>query len=150
MPMNEFVQRATVTEVDPKTGRKTTHRVKKIIRRYEPAERVEIVREFLTGKYTVRQIMDKYMINAEATLFSWLVAHISEAQSLSLQANTVNDSDMANKSKDDQIKELKERLRQAEKRAEMEELRAKAYSKMIDVAEETFNIPIRKKSGTKQ
>ena len=148
--MNEFVQRATVTEVDPKTGRKTTHRVKKIIRRYEPAERVEIVREFLTGKYTVRQIMDKYMINAEATLFSWLAAHISEAQSLSLQANTVNDSDMATKSKDDQIKELKERLRQAEKRAEMEELRAKAYSKMIDVAEETFNIPIRKKSGTKQ
>ena len=90
------------------------------------------------------------MINSQATLFSWLAAHISEAQSLSLQANTVNDSDMANKSKDDQIKELKERLRQAEKRAEMEELRAKAYSKMIDVAEETFNIPIRKKSGTKQ
>ena len=103
--MQEFVQRATVTEVDPKTGRKTTHRVKKIVRRYEPAERVEIVREFLTGKYTVRQIMDKYMINAEATLFSWLAAHISEAQSLSLQANTVNDSDMANKSKDDQIRE---------------------------------------------
>ena len=148
--MNEFVQRATVTEVDPKTGRKTTHRVKKVIRRYEPAERVEIVREFLTGKFTVRQIMDKYMINSQATLFSWLAAHINEAQSLSLQANTENDSDMANKSKDDQIRELKERLRQAEKRAEMEELRAKAYSKMIDVAEETFNIPIRKKSGTKQ
>ena len=148
--MNEFVQRATVTEVDPKTGRKTTHRVKRIVRRYDPAERVEIVREFLTGKFTARQIMDKYMINSQATLFSWLAAHISEAQSLSLQDNTVNDSDMANKSKDDQIKELKERLRQAEKRAEMEELRAKAYSKMIDVAEETFNIPIRKKSGTKQ
>ena len=148
--MNEFVQRSTVIEVDPKTGRKTTHRVKKIVRRYEPAERVEIVREFLTGKFTARQIMDKYMINSQATLFSWLATHISEAQSLSLQANTVNDSDLANKSKDDQIKELKERLRQAEKRAEMEELRAKAYSKMIDVAEETFNIPIRKKSGTKQ
>ena len=90
------------------------------------------------------------MINSQATLFSWLAAHISEAQSLSLQENTVNPSDRANKSKDDQIRELKERLRQAEKRAEMEELRAKAYSKMIDVAEETFNIPIRKKSGTKQ
>ena len=148
--MNEFVQRSTVTEVDPKTGRKTTHRVKKVIRRYEPAERVEIVREFLTGKFTARQIMDKYMISSQSTLFSWLAAHISEAQSLSLQDNTVNPSDMANKSKDDQIKELKERLRQAEKRAEMEELRAKAYNKMIDVAEETFNIPIRKKSGTKQ
>ena len=148
--MKEFVQRSTVTEEDPKTGRRTTHRVKKLIRRYDPDERIEIVREFLTGKFTVSQIMDKYMINSQATLFSWLATHISEAQSLSLQANTVNDSDMANKSKDDQIKELKERLRQAEKRAEMEELRAKAYSKMIDVAEETFNIPIRKKSGTKQ
>lgn len=67
--MQEFVQRSTVTEVDPKTGRSTTHRVKKLIRRYDPDERVEIVREFLTGKFTVRQIMDKYMINAEATFF---------------------------------------------------------------------------------
>ncbi len=57
--MQEFVQRSTVTEVDPKTGRSTTHRVKKLIRRYDPDERVEIVREFLTGKFTVRQIMDK-------------------------------------------------------------------------------------------
>lgn len=60
------------------------------------------------------------------------------------------ETDMANKSKDDQIRELKEKLRQAEKRAEMEALRAKAFSRMIDVAEETFNIPVRKKSGTKQ
>ena len=60
------------------------------------------------------------------------------------------ETDMANKSKDDQIRELKEKLRQAEKRAEMEALRAKAFSTMIDVAEETFNIPVRKKSGTKQ
>ena len=60
------------------------------------------------------------------------------------------ETDMANKSKDDQIRELKEKLRQAEKRAEMEALRAKAFSRMIDVAEETFNIPVRKESGTKQ
>lgn len=32
----------------------------------------------------------------------------------------------------------------------MQKLRATAYDKMIDLAEETFNIPIRKKSGTKQ
>ena len=29
-------------------------------------------------------------------------------------------------------------------------LRSKAFSTMIDLAEETFNIPVRKKSGTKQ
>ena len=37
-----------------------------------------------------------------------------------------------------------------EKALELEKLRAKAYDTMINVAEETFNIPIRKKSGTKQ
>ena len=57
---------------------------------------------------------------------------------------------MANKSKDDQIRELKAALKKAQKEAELEKLRAKAYDKMIDLAEATFNIPIRKKSGTKQ
>ena len=57
---------------------------------------------------------------------------------------------MAMKSKDDQIRELQTQLTQARKEAELEKLRAKAYDTMINVAEETFNIPIRKKSGTKQ
>lgn len=51
---------------------------------------------------------------------------------------------MAYKSKDEQIKELKAQIKQAEKEAELERLRARAYSKMIDLAEEVFNIPIRK------
>lgn len=45
---------------------------------------------------------------------------------------------------------LKAALKKAQKEAELEKLRAKAYDKMIDLAEEHFNIPIRKKSGTKQ
>ena len=57
---------------------------------------------------------------------------------------------MARKSKDDQIRELQAQLKQARKDAELEKLRAKAYDTMINVAEETFNIPIRKKSGTKR
>ena len=40
-----------------------------------------------------------------------------------------------------------ERLRTALKH---EKLRAQAYDTMTDVAEEMFNIPIRKKAGTKQ
>jgi 23S rRNA U2552 (ribose-2'-O)-methylase RlmE/FtsJ len=38
----------------------------------------------------------------------------------------------------------------AQQEAELEKLRARAFNKMIELAEETFNIPIRKKSGTKQ
>lgn len=54
------------------------------------------------------------------------------------------DDDMAKKSKDDQIRELKAQLKQARKEAEIEKLRAHAYDTMINLAEETFNIPIRK------
>ena len=71
-------------------------------------------------------------------------------QQESVSLSEQNDIDMARKSKDDQIKELKEELKKAQKEAEMQKLRATAYDKMIDLAEETFNIPIRKKSGTKQ
>jgi hypothetical protein len=60
------------------------------------------------------------------------------------------EEDMANKSKEDQIKELKATLKQAQKKVGFEKLRAKSYDKMIDFAEERFNIPIRKRSGTKQ
>ena len=112
--------------------------------------RISIIREFLISGCDVQLIMDKYHIRSKETFFSWLGTHIKEAQSLSLQEINEPETDMANKSKDDQIRELKEKLRQAEKRAEMEALRAKAFSTMIDVAEETFNIPVRKKSGTKQ
>ena len=47
------------------------------------------------------------------------------------------------KEKDAEIKRLRTAL-------ELEKLRSKAFSTMIDLAEETFNIPVRKKSGTKQ
>lgn len=51
---------------------------------------------------------------------------------------------MANKSKDEQIRELKAELKKARKEAELEKLRAHAYDTMINLAEERFNIPIRK------
>ena len=73
---------------------------------------------------------------------------VTQEKALSLEEQS--EEDMARKSKDDQIRELQAQLRQARKEAELEKLRAKAYDTMISVAEETFNIPIRKKSGTKR
>ena len=46
----------------------------------------------------------------------------------------------------EQFQELK-RLKKA---LELEKIRSEAYNHMIDLAELQFNIPIRKKSGTKQ
>lgn len=41
------------------------------------------------------------------------------------------------------------RIKQLERQLEDEQIRAEAYSRMIDIAERDLNIPIRKKSNTK-
>lgn len=113
-------------------------------------DRIEIVGEILKGNTTVEEVREKYKLSSTVSIYSWIGKFISQTKSLSLQEETSIDNDMANKSKDDQIKELKAALKKAQKEAELEKLRAHAYDKMIDLAEERFNIPIRKKSGTKQ
>lgn len=137
--MQEYETIGHVTVKDPQTGREVTKRVRRKICRYEPEERLQIIGVFLHGDTTVEQIIEKYHIKSAATFFSWLGKQVKDAFSLSLQPEHQNEPDMANKSKDDQIRELKEKLRQAERRADMEVLRAKAFSTIIDVAEATFN-----------
>ena len=80
--------------------------------------------------------------------YTWIGKYVTQEKALSLEEQS--EEDMARKSKDEQIRELQAQLKQARKEAELEKLRAKAYDTMINVAEETFNIPIRKKSGTKR
>ena len=57
---------------------------------------------------------------------------------------------MKKKIKDNNEKELKERIKKLEKELEDANLRAEAYSTMIDIAEKQLKIKIRKKSNTKQ
>jgi transposase-like protein len=53
-------------------------------------------------------------------------------------------------SKSKEIKLLREEIMELEKRLYSEKMRADFYDTMIDVAEEMFNIEIRKKAGTGQ
>ena len=141
-------RRNRVKYVDPVTGLTEYRYVEKVTYRYEDEEKVPIVIEFLTGETSAEKMVEKYHICSVQTLYAWVGRYVSQENLLSLQNK--NYEDMANRSKDDQIRELKAALKKAQKEAELEKLRAKAYDKMIDLAEERFNIPIRKKSGTKQ
>ena len=116
--------------------------------RHEEEDRTLAVLDFLKREQSVADLVQKHHISNEQTLYSWVGRYLSQNELVSLQ--DTNENDMANKSKDDQIRELKAALKKAQKEVELEKLRAKAYDKMIDLAEAAFNIPIRKKSGTKQ
>ena len=137
-----------VKYVDPTTGVTEYRYVEKVTYRYDEEEKAPIVIEFLTGETTAEKMVEKYHICSVQTLYAWVGRYVSQENLLSLRNQTYED--MAKRSKDDQIRELKAALKKVQKEAELEKLRAKAYDKMIDLAEERFNIPIRKKSGTKQ
>ena len=110
--------------------------------------RMSLVADILGGKTTPEEVRKEYCLASVNSIYTWIGKYVSQSGSLSLQEP--NEEDMSATSKDDQIRELKAQLKQAQKEAELEKLRAKAYGMMIKVAEETFNIPIRKKSGTKR
>ena len=97
-------------------------------------DRIMIVREYMESGLPAEEIIKKYYISSRTVLFSWMDKFLNEKDLLSLPPEDQNRDD---------IKRLRKAL-------ELEKLRSKAFSTMIDLAEETFNIPVRKKSGTKQ
>ena len=96
------------------------------------------------------QIIEKYHLSSRQILFNWMDKYVNEKELVSLQDETNPSDPMAKKSPEDRVKELEAENKKLQKALELEKLRSKAYDTMINVAEETFNIPIRKKSGTKQ
>ena len=86
-------------------------------------------------------------------LYGWLDKYLNEKVCVSLQQETDIDTDMSKRSKqqlEEELKAMKAENKRLQEALELEKLRSKAYDTMIDVAEANFNIPIRKKAGTKQ
>ena len=146
--MKEKVRWDSVLKTYPETQEQ--YWTRELVTEYkaEESDRINAVLDILKGVTTAEEVRKKYDITSINSVYTWIGKYISQEKSLSLGEQT--EEDMANKSKDDQIRELKAQLKQARKEAELEKLRAHAYDTMINLAEETFNIPIRKKSGTKQ
>jgi transposase-like protein len=137
-----------VLKTDPETQEQYWTRERVTVYKAEASDRINAVLDILKGVTTAEEVQKKYDITSINSVYIWIGKYVSQEKSLSLEEQTYED--MATKSKDDQIRELKAQLKQARKEAELEKLRAHAYDTMINLAEEKFNIPIRKKSGTKQ
>ena len=112
-------------------------------------DRILIVREYLESGLPAEKIIKKYHISSRSVLFSWMDRFLNARDSLPLQQEPQIEEDMA-KTKDERMKEKDAEIKRLRKALELEKLRSHAYSTMIDLAEQTFNIPVRKKSGTKQ
>ena len=115
---------------------------------FDDEDRMRIVSEYVQSREPAQRVIERYQISSKQVLFSWVDKYLHE-ESLSLPSEQ-NVDPMANKTPEERIKELEAENKRLEEALELEKLRAKAYDTMINLAEKTFNIPRRKKSGTKQ
>ena len=116
-------------------------------------DKMSIVREYIETGLPASEIVSKYGLSGPMVLYAWVDKYMSRKECLSLEPETDNPTDMAKKTKqqlEDELKKAKEENKRLKEALELEKLRSRAFDTMIDVAEKNFNIPIRKKAGTKQ
>ena len=120
---------------------------------FDETEKMAIVREYLESNRPASEFVTKYHMSSATVLYGWLDKYLNQKECLSLEPETDNPTDMAKKTKqqlEDELKKAKEENKRLKEALELEKLRSLAFNTMIDVAEKNFNIPIRKKVGTKQ
>jgi len=102
-----------------------------------------IVNEVLNGLISKAEARRRYGIKGKSAILSWM-------RNFELSKSC---SDMPRK-KQETLPKSKEELEaenlRLKQELEIEQLRSKALNVMIDIAEDRFKIPIRKKSGAKQ
>jgi transposase-like protein len=120
---------------------------------FDETDRIAIVREYHERGCPASEIVSKYHLSSAVVLYGWLDKYLNEKICVSLPLETYDETDMSKKSKqqlEDELKAMKAENKRLQEALALEKLRSKAYDTMIDVAEANFNIPIRKKAGTKQ
>ena len=123
---------------------------KKVRRKLTDDDRIAILCEYFETGEPASKIVEKYQLSTKAVLFSWIDKYINEDFELAGNIRNQDEKLDANQELRQEIERLRKALALEKKAREMDKLRADAYSTMIDVAEKNFNIPIRKKPGTKQ
>lgn len=113
----------------------------------------KIIKEIIIGKYTKNESMKLYGISW-MSIQRWLN---NFGQSVILEEGIeeiiLKKSNMSHPKKiteSEKVKELRAQIKKLEKELQDAELKARLYDKMIDIAEDQFKIPIRKKYVTKQ
>ncbi len=112
---------------------------------YTPLEKRKIVEEVRSGFYSLGEASEKYIL-PKRKIRKWnrwyfkirLLGHFRPKPLL------------MKKNSDQQIQQLKKQLLEAQAQVDKLQLKNTALETMIDIAEKQLNVPIRKKSASKQ
>ena len=107
----------------------------------------KVVQEVLSGELSQAEAKRKYNIRSNAAILYWTrqLSGIENPRESRLLFMPENKTIKNNKLTPDQIK-----IKQLEDALRKEQNRSLLYEKIIEIAEEEYRIPIRKKSGAEQ
>jgi transposase len=136
---------------------------KKIIQKsgkyFTEAEKHKIIQELIERQCTKAEIWEKYTGQEQehGQILRWMRALGYHTGIKTRRPNIVSNFNLMPKKKNKPVNEgddfenlqLKKRIAELEKQLKDAELKAIAFSTMVDIAEKEFKIPIRKKLNTK-
>ena len=117
-------------------------------------EKRRIIEDYLSGNEVKREVYSRYTgySTENGKITKWMRKFGIKDKCV----KTTNFKDMPTKKKDIEpgsedfeTLKLKKRIAELEKQLQTAEMKAIAFSTMVDIAEKEFNIPIRKKYNTK-
>ena len=95
--------------------------------------------------------LSKIFLIPEETIRRWCIKFaVDTSNSSQMKKIPVASEQVQEKETNADCKALQQRIKELEAQLKKESIRADFYDEMINVAEAKFNIPIRKKAGTKQ
>jgi len=126
---------------------------------FTTTERHQIIKELLSSRCSKREIWEKYtgQVEEHGNLLKWMrqLGYTTELSSRrftfgeNISLMTKKKSTLAMSEESFEILQLKKRISELENQLKDAEMKALAFSTMVDIAEKEFNIPIRKKLNTK-
>ena len=118
------------------------------VNRYTDELKLRVVKEYFTTGISQQELKLKYGFRGNSTLYNWIGKFgISKPNDAFFKKQEVMSKEIK-KSRSELEQEA--RIEKLESALAYEKLRSEALSTMIDIAEDRFKIPIRKKSGPKQ
>lgn len=108
--------------------------------RFSETFKRQVVQEVLSGSISKEACRRKYGIGGKSNIAKWILK-FTGAKPIVPMSKRIKNEEV------DRLRLENERLKAA---LEREKLKTEAYRTMIEIAEETFKIPIEKKSGAKQ
>jgi len=129
---------------------KETGYTKRTQRDYSYSFKLQVVDEVERGELSTTGALKKYGIQSRSTIRRWLRKYGNFDRTYELKQKKMKSPEQKLLELEQQIKLLKRKNKSLERQLERTDKKAVFFDMMIDIAEEEFKIPIRKKSLSDQ